>query len=205
MGLGSDPDATDRGRFWPHSQPNKFLGAVMNHGRTRSVFAWYCVRLNPGQTATAVGEILKLDFRILNPTFIARKVIRHLVREVERPLFPGYLFTEFDVESDPWQRINRLRGVRRLITDHLAEEPTPIPQRVMDDLLRRTAGGPIRDFGELVMFHKGQSLRIIDGPLEGQIGTCEWSERDRVKVLLSLFARPTTVELRAKAVEVWNG
>lgn len=164
---------------------------------------WFCVETKPGLTDIAINQVLRLGFKTISPTFIARRVNprTHLVESKAKPLFPGYCFTQFDLDADNWQAINTTYGVKRLMRPSMAEEPLPLPPLVIDDILTKIAAGPLDAVEDLIMFRKGQALRITEGSFQGFQGNCEWSDRSRVKVLLTFFGRPTPIELRPDQVE----
>ena len=55
----------------------------------------------------------------------------------------------------------------------------------------------------LVGFEVGDTVKVIDGPLEGFLGTVEElePEKDRVRVVVSMFGRETPVDLELDQVE----
>lgn len=176
----------------PHLNPRAFEGTH-----------WFCVETKPGLTDIAINQLLRQRFKTISPTFIAKRVNprTHLVETKVRPLFPGYCFTAFDLDRDPWQRVNNTYGVKRLMRSTQSEEPLPVPSIVMDDILGKIADGPLDTPEELSMFRVGQALKITEGSFAGFQGNCDWSDRARVRVLLTFFGRPTPIELRPDQVE----
>jgi transcriptional antiterminator NusG len=55
-----------------------------------------------------------------------------------------------------------------------------------------------------VSYAVGDSVRIVEGPLDGFIGTVDELEveKDRVRVVVSMFGRETPIELELNQVEL---
>lgn len=154
---------------------------------------WFCAEVKPGCADLANEHLLRQDFNICHPTFLTRRVTRGLLHDVERPLFPGYVLVQFDRMIEGWQCINGTRGIKRLMCG-ASELPLPVPVRVMDDLLGRMKAGPMMDAAWLARFTPGQRLRVKDGPLAGQRGTCMATDHHRIWVLLGLLgSRPIEI------------
>ena len=165
---------------------------------------WFCVKLKPGGTKIAEYDMKRLGFSVFNPLFTTRRVNQRtrLVTEVIRPLFPNYFFTPLDLDEDCWERVRySVRGVKELLGGFGVERPTPVPQRVMNELLIKCGHGPLRELAELTLFKKNEQVRIIEGPFTGEWGRVEWSDEARVSVLLTFFGRDTPVTLSVAAVE----
>lgn len=165
---------------------------------------WYCVQLKPGKTTLALDGIKRRGYEVFYPTFRSRHVDSKtkLFTAKVYPLFPNYAFTKFDVNEDYWQEINySVHGVKRVMGGHMTEFPTPVPENIINEMIRKCADGPLNDFTDLLLFRPGQVLRVIEGPLAGEWVTCEWSDQKRVYVLLSLFGRRTRAMLNPSHVE----
>ena len=83
----------------------------------------------------------------------------------------------------------------------------PVPLR--DDEIKRIFGEIERKDGRetiVVSFYKGDSVKIINGPFIDFNGTIEEINQDKqkVKVIVSIFGRPTSVELDFFQVEKYN-
>lgn len=163
---------------------------------------WYCVETKPFEGHRATWWIEQMQFELCKPTYQTKRVTKkRTVAITERPLFPGYLLTRFDTEIEGWQRINGAPGVKRLMSG-ASEQPLPISDRYMLDLVGRVKSGPILNLSELEMFQRGEQLKVLEGPFEGHEGKCEWSNSERTSVLLSLFGRSTPVKVRTADVEL---
>ena len=80
--------------------------------------------------------------------------------------------------------------------------PSPIPQEEVDRLTQQIAVGAEKPRHK-VSFNIGEDIQVVDGPFSNFNGTVEEinEEKGKVKVLVSIFGRPTPVELDFIQVE----
>lgn len=114
---------------------------------------------------------------------------------VERKLYPGYVIVEMGLSQEAQHIVNSIQGVIKFVgTGRL-----PIPLR--EDEVSRLLGLGDADADsspqEEIPFLVGQAVEITEGPFSEFNGTVEEviPEKGKVKVSVSLFGRPTTVEL----------
>jgi len=114
---------------------------------------------------------------------------------VERKIFPGYVLIEMIASQDTLHEINAIQGVIKFV----GKDKDPMPLR--DDEVRRLLGqvdladdAPVR---EEIPFLVGQPVQITEGPFADFNGTVEevLPDKGKVRVSVSLFGRPTSVEL----------
>ena len=114
---------------------------------------------------------------------------------VERKIFPGYVLVEMVVNQDTQHTVNGLQGVIKFV----GKDKDPMPLR--DDEVRRLLGqadladeAPVR---EEIPFLVGQAVAITEGPFADFNGSVEeiLPDKGKVRVSVSLFGRPTSVEL----------
>ncbi len=114
---------------------------------------------------------------------------------VERKVYPGYVLVEMQVSEDSLHTIGGLQGVIKFV----GKERDPQPLR--DEEVRRLLG--IADEAEEapakeeIPFLVGQAVAITDGPFTDFNGVVEdvMPDKGKVRVSVSLFGRPTSVEL----------
>ena len=116
-------------------------------------------------------------------------------KEVERKVFPGYVLLKMVLTDDTWHLIRNIRGV----TGFVGEANKAIP---LTDEEVAALGVEKREI--VVQYHVGDTVRITDGPLSSFTGTVEEiePEKNRVRVVVSMFSRETTVDLELDQVEV---
>ena len=116
-------------------------------------------------------------------------------KEVERKTFPGYVLIKMVMTDDTWHLVRNIRGV----TGFVGSGNNPIP------LTEEEAEAMGMEKHEIeVKYQIGDTVRIVDGPLESFTGTVEEiePEKDRVVVMVSMFGRDTPVDLELDQVEV---
>ena len=123
---------------------------------------------------------------------------------VERKLYPGYVLVEMILDPDSWFVVRNTPGVTSFVgganIPGVRSEPIPLDENEVKQILRHM-GVETPKFR--VAFTKGQSVRVTDGPFAEFIGTVDEvnPERNKVKVLVSIFGRETPVELDFLQVE----
>ena len=114
---------------------------------------------------------------------------------VERKVYPGYVLVEMEAGEDSLHEIGSIQGVIKFV----GKDRDPQPLR--DDEVRRLLG--IADEAEEappkeeIPFLMGQAVAITDGPFTDFNGVVEevMPDKGKVRVSVSLFGRPTSVEL----------
>jgi len=146
---------------------------------------------------TAEENLRRQGFQPFLPLVGDARIVRGAKTLRLRPYVPGYIFTNFDAEVDPWQRINHTRGVQRLLCAQ-PELPSPVRAAAMKLIFDRCDGQVVRadDLDDaLVKFVPvGSTVKLREGPFEGHVGRVTLSEQARVNIVLSLFGRRTTVK-----------
>ena len=115
-------------------------------------------------------------------------------KEVERKIFPGYVIVKMVMTDESWYAVRNIRGC----TGFVGPSSKPIP--LTEDEVARLG---IEKKEVEVSYKVGDSVNIVDGPLEGFIGTVEEMdvEKNRVRVTVSMFGRETPVELELDQAE----
>ena len=115
----------------------------------------------------------------------------------ERKVFPGYVLVKMILTDDSWYVVRNIRGCTGFVGP--SSKPVPLTDEEVAKL------GMEKKEVE-VSYGVGDSVHIIAGPLEGFVGTVTEldTEKNRVRVTVSMFGRETPVELeldQAEAVE----
>ncbi len=111
-----------------------------------------------------------------------------------KKVFPGYVLIKMIVTDSTWYIVRNTRGV----TGFVGSGTNPIP--LTDEEIRNMG---FEDLPVNVDYAVEESVRIINGPLEGFVGTVKEinTEKGKVKVLVSMFGRETPVELEFSQVQ----
>lgn len=118
----------------------------------------------------------------------------------QRKFFPGYLLVQMEMTDESWHVINSIRNVVGFLGS--GGKPRPLPQREIDAIKRQIEEGVERPKLK-VLFEIGDAVRVIDGPFASFNGVVEevMEEKGKLIVSVSIFGRPTPVELDFGQVE----
>ena len=111
-----------------------------------------------------------------------------------KKVFPGYVLIKMIVTEESWYIVRNTRGV----TGFVGSGTDPIP---LTDTEIRNMG--FEDVPVNVDYEEGDTVQVVNGPLEGFVGTVQEinKEKQKVKVLVSMFGRETPVELEFSQVQ----
>ena len=113
---------------------------------------------------------------------------------VTRRLYPGYVLVKMVLNDRTMHIINNIQGVIKFVGSGKA------PQPLREDEINKILGIEVESDDEIreeIPFYVNQVVEIISGPFTDFSGTVQEVHRDKgkVKVEVSLFGRPTSVEL----------
>ena len=115
----------------------------------------------------------------------------------DRKVFPGYVLIKMVMTDESWYVVKNVRGVTGFVGS--ANKPTPLTEDEVAQL-----GVEKREI--VVNYKVGDSVKVCDGPLTSFMGTVEALDVDKnkVRVVVSMFGRETPVELELDQVEPVN-
>ncbi len=149
-------------------------------------------RIQGGGFGDAFGEILI-------PTENVVEIVRGQKRTASRKFYPGYIFIQMDLREDTWHLVKSTPKVASFIGH---QTPAAVPEEQIKRVTQQMVEGAIKPKPKMV-FHEGDSVRVIDGPFANFAGTIDEVKPDKqkVRVKVSIFGRPTPVELDYVQVE----
>ena len=114
---------------------------------------------------------------------------------VERKVYPGYVLVEMVVDQETLHTINGIQGVIKFVGKD--REPQALRPEEVNRLLGIADEAAEEAPKEEIPFLVGQAVAITEGPFTDFNGTVEdvMPEKGKVRVSVSLFGRPTSVEL----------
>ncbi len=114
---------------------------------------------------------------------------------VERKLYPGYVLIEMAMNQETVHTVNSIQGVIKFVGQERA--PQPLRPDEVNRLLGIADESKVEEPREEIPFLIGQAVAITEGPFTDFNGTIEevMSDKGKVRVSVSLFGRPTSVEL----------
>ncbi|MBQ3216387.1 MAG: transcription termination/antitermination factor NusG [Oscillospiraceae bacterium] len=166
---------------------------------------WYVVHTYSGYENTVKATIEKtVETRQLQDIIHLVSIPMETVTEItdngpktyERKVFPGYVLVKMVMTDEAWYIIKNVRGVTGFVTSG-STKPTPLTEDEVYQL-----GVEKREI--VVGYDVGDTVTIVDGPLSGFNGTVEVLdiEKNKVRVIVSMFGRETPVDLELDQVEV---
>jgi transcriptional antiterminator NusG len=151
------------------------------------------------EKAAAAGLAHLID-DILVPTEKVVEVRRGRKVDSERKFFPGYVLVKMEMTDEAYHLIKNTPKVTGFLgTDN---RPMPIPDSEAERIMAQVQEGVERPKPS-ISFEIGEQVRVADGPFASFSGLIEEVDevRARVKVAVSIFGRPTPVELEYAQVE----
>ena len=114
---------------------------------------------------------------------------------VERKIFPGYVLVEMQMTQETLHQINGIQGVIKFVGHERL--PQPLRPEEVNRLLGIADEVAESAPKEEIPFLVGQAVAITEGPFTDFNGTVEevMADKGKVRVSVSLFGRPTSVEL----------
>lgn len=166
---------------------------------------WYVVHTYSGYENTVKMTIEKtVETRRLQDIIHQVSIPMETVTEItdngpktyDRKVFPGYVLVKMVMTDDAWYIIKNVRGVTGFVTSG-SNKPTPLTDDEVYQL-----GVEKREI--VVGYKLGDTVTIVDGPLNGFSGVVDLLdiEKNKVRVTVSMFGRETPVELELDQVEV---
>lgn len=117
-----------------------------------------------------------------------------------RNLMPGYILVHIESSEKVFDLVKKVNGVSGFVGD--GSKPVALTQEEVDNLLHVSEEKVEKPKAE-IRFRKGEQVKVIEGPFANFIGTVDEIDldRNRLKVMVSIFGRPTAVELNVLQVE----
>lgn len=118
----------------------------------------------------------------------------------QRKFFPGYLLVEMELTDESWYLVKSIPGVTGFVG--AGSRPLPLKEDEIGTILKQAKDAKEKPTPK-VLFDKGESIRVVDGPFMNFNGTIEEVNlaKGKLKVMMSIFGRATPVELETWQVE----
>ena len=170
---------------------------------------WYIVQTFSGfehKVAETLKEIIKK--KSLNDKISEVLVPIHEITEVKRgkrvqkkkKYFPSYVLVKMEMNKELYHMIKNIQKV----TGFLGTTGTPVPvsDKEIDKILGNIKEGSLSPEPSLT-FDVGEQVKVCEGPFASFSGLVEEvdEEKSKLKVSVSIFGRPTPIELEYNQVE----
>lgn len=173
----------------------------MSKQETSQEKGWYVIHTYSGyEEAVAKNlkqrvESFKMEDKIFDVIVPREKKIRikdGKRKEVEEKLYPGYVLVEMVVTDESWYVVRNTPNVSGFVGSGIT--PVPVSKKEVDILMKRVK----QDVPQFkINVEVGDVVKVTDGPFkdfDGKISEVD-KEKGKVKVLVNMFGRDTSVEL----------
>ena len=170
---------------------------------------WYIVQTFSG-FEQKVAETLKDTIKVkeLGEKIEEVLVPIHEVTEVKRgkrvqrkkKYFPSYVLVRMEMNKDLYHMIKNISQVTGFLGT--TGTPVPVPEKEIDKIMGRIKEGSLVPKAQ-ISFDVGEQVKVCEGPFASFSGLVEEvdEEKSRLKVSVSIFGRPTPIDLEYNQVE----
>jgi len=164
---------------------------------------WYIVHTYSGfenRVKTTLEERIKANGQedsfgqILIPTEQVMELKKGQKKTSSRKFFPGYILVQMALNKDTWHTVKDTAKVIGFVGGEI--NPTPVSPDEADQIIRQMEEGVSRPKPKY-HFEEGDEITVIDGPFSNFRGIVEEvkPDKEKVRVLITIFGRATPVEL----------
>lgn len=117
---------------------------------------------------------------------------------VDKKVFPGYILVQMTLTDETYKLVKSTSGVTGFVQS--GNKPVPLEEYEVKRILQNLESSQA---APKVAWSKGDAIRVIEGPFSDFSGKIEEvnTEKEKLKVLISIFGRDTPVELDFSQVE----
>lgn len=170
---------------------------------------WYVVHTYSGyenRVKTSLDEKIRslgcedIFGEVLVPSEKVVEMVKGEKKTTSRRFFPGYILVNMDLTDEAWHIVNNIPKVTGFVGG--SQSPPSITEEEVKRITQQMEEGAVRPKPK-VLFEKGESIRVVDGPFTNFNGIVEEvkPEKGKLRVLVSIFGRQTPVELEFVQVE----
>ena len=170
---------------------------------------WYIVQSHSG-FENKVAQLVKEEAdkakisdkieEIIVPTHDVTEVKRGKRIQRKKKYFPGYVLIKSEMDNNIYHMIKNIKRV----TGFLGSKgiPVPVSDKEIEKILGQIKDGVAQPKSS-IEYSVGEKVQVIDGPFASFNGMIEDIDEDksRLKVSVSIFGRPTPVDLEFNQVE----
>ena len=179
---------------------------------------WYVVHVTTSFEDTVkryIFEQMKLDncpdliSDVLVPTETLEEQLKGgKKKKIEKKFFPGYLLVKTELNNDSWHFLRNIPKVIGFVGGKIKDgklDPDSVPtveQSEIDKMRNKIEEGTLKPTPK-IMFDKGESVKVTEGPFESFTGIVEEVkvEKGKIQVIVEIFGRATPIDLDFHQVE----
>jgi len=172
---------------------------------------WYIVQTFSGfeqKVAETLKDIIKKKEKLLEDKVEDVLVPTHEVTEVRRGkrvqrkknYFPSYILVKMEMNKDLYHMIRNINKVTGFLGT--TGMPVTVPEKEINKIMGRIKEGTLAPKTQIT-FDIGEQVKVCEGPFASFSGLVEEvdEEKSRLKVSVSIFGRPTPIDLEYNQVE----
>lgn len=139
---------------------------------------------------------------ILIPTESVVELVKGQKRTTTRKFYPGYMFVQMDMNEETYHLVKNTPRITGFLGSDKGNKPSPVPEEEIRAINTQMSEGTTKPKPK-VQFEEGENVRVTEGPFSNFNGIVEEvrPEKQKVRVLVSIFGRATPVELDFAQVE----
>ena len=172
-------------------------------------FKWYVAHALTGQenkvARTLKDRILNHGLveyfsQILVPEESVVSMASGRKRKIKKKFFPGYVLIKMVMNEQTWHLVKDTDKITGFLGG-TKDQPTPIDEEEAIQMMGQVSEG-FKRLRTSHSFSEGDSVRVMEGPFASFVGTVEAvNDKGKLRVSVSIFGRPTPVELEFSQVE----
>jgi transcriptional antiterminator NusG len=170
---------------------------------------WYIIHTYSGFEQKVKNAILErakaqnldhLVTEVLVPTEMVEEMVKGERRLSARKFYPGYVLVHMELTDDSWHLVKDTPKVTGFVGSKT--EPVAIPDEDAQKIINQMQEGIAKPKPK-IQFEIGDKVQVTDGPFTNFTGVVDEvrADRGRLKVMISVFGRPTPVELEFTQLE----
>ena len=149
--------------------------------------------MTKGSLEANLGEILV-------PTHKITEVKQGKRKQKQKKYFPGYVLVKLDLSKQIYHKIKNIQKVSGFLGPE--GKPVPVSEKEIEKIINQANESELNPAAGTT-FEIGEKVKVCDGPFASFTGLVEEidEEKARLKVSVSIFGRPTPVDLEFNQVE----
>ncbi|WP_112478280.1 transcription/translation regulatory transformer protein RfaH [Vibrio variabilis] len=161
---------------------------------------WYLLYCKRGEQGRAKMHLENQGLSCYYPEVEVEKILRGKRQKVKEPLFPSYVFVEFDYEQGPsFTTVRSTRGVVDFI--RFGAHPKEIDSALIDEL-QLLAERPDEPETDSLPKH-GETVRVTGGQFAGIEAIFQEADGEaRSIMLVNMISRPVAVSIENKDLDI---
>lgn len=172
-------------------------------------FKWYIVRTKTGQENKVVKslkerivsqKLTEFFADIMTPEDTVTSNVNGKKRTIKKKVFPGYVLVKMIMNDRTWHLVKGIDKISGFVGG-TSDKPAPISETEAAFMTNQNTKG-FKRVKSSIDFTEGETVKVVEGPFSSFVGVVESvSDKGKLRVSVSIFGRPTPVELEFSQVE----